>query len=191
VQEAIDVAVILNALRALSPPHAASRRTLGVADEQRLQRGHAELLRGLERLRSIADGLDDATGPAAAALVDEANAIVQGQVVEHERDDEGKVYPGLSKILRDNHGLSAMSRAHREILHVARLLKRAAADLSTQTADRYLIHDAQRLIITIPYRAGGRPLQFRRGGVTGVVGVAILVVSLRHHPAAACIGCRI
>ena len=119
------------------------------ADEQRLQRGHAELLRGLERLRSIADGLDDATGPAAAALVDEANAIVQGQVVEHERDDEGKVYPALSKILRDNHGLSAMSRAHREILHVARLLKRAAADLSTQTADRYLIHDAQRLIITI------------------------------------------
>ena len=99
VQEAIDVAVILNALRALSPPHAASRRTLGVADEQRLQRGHAELLRGLERLRSIADGLDDATGPAAAALVDEANAIVQGQVVEHERDDEGKVYPELSKNL--------------------------------------------------------------------------------------------
>ena len=30
VQEAIDVAVILNALRALSPPHAASHRTLGV-----------------------------------------------------------------------------------------------------------------------------------------------------------------
>lgn len=42
-----------------------------------------------------------------------------------------------------------MSRAHREILHVARLLNRAAADLSAQAADRYLIHDAQRLIITI------------------------------------------
>ena len=83
------------------------------------------------------------------AIVVQANAVVQGQIVEHERDDESNVYPGLSKILRENPGLSAMSRAHREIQHVARLLGRAAADLSTQKIDRYLIHDAQRLIITL------------------------------------------
>lgn len=149
VQEIIDVAVILNALRALSPAYAASRQGLSDAAEQKLQLGHVELLRSLERMRSIADALDDATEDAAGALVVEANAIVQGQIVKHERDDEGEVYPALSKILRDNHGLSAMSRAHREILHVARLLGRAAADLSSQKIDRYLIHDAQRLIITL------------------------------------------
>ena len=149
VQEVIDVAVILNALRALRPAYAASRRGLSDAAEHKLQLGHVELLRSLERLRSIADALDDATEDAAAALVVEANAIVQGQIVKHERDDEGEVYPRLSKILRDNHGLSAMSRAHREILHVARLLGRAADDLPSQKIDHYLIHDAQRLIITL------------------------------------------
>ena len=149
VQEVIDVAVILNALRALNPVRGGLRRGLGVAAERELQLGHVELLRSLERLRSIADALDDAKEDEAAAMVVEANAVVQGQIVTHERDDEGNVYPGLSKILRENHGLSAMSRAHREIQHVARLLGRAAADLSTQKIDRYLIHDAQRLIITL------------------------------------------
>ena len=56
------------------------------------------------------------------ALIVEANAVVQGQIVKHERDDEGSVYPELSKVLMDRHGLSAMSRAHREIQHLARLL---------------------------------------------------------------------
>jgi len=149
VQEVIDVAVILNALRALNPVRGGLRRRLGVAAERELQLGHVELLRSLERLRSIADALDDAKEDEAAAMVVEANAVVQGQIVTHERDDEGNVYPELSKILRENHGLSAMSRAHREIQHVARLLGRAAADLSTQKIDRYLIHDAQRLIITL------------------------------------------
>jgi hypothetical protein len=149
VQEIIDVAVILNALRALSPAYAASRRGLSDAAEQKLQLGHVELLRSLERLRSIADALGDATEDAAAALVVEANAIFQGQIVKHERDDEGEVYPRLSKILRDNHGLSAMSRAHREILHVARLLGRTAEDLPSQKMDRYLIHEAQRLVMTV------------------------------------------
>ena len=96
VQEIIDVAVILNALRALRPPHAASRRGLSDAAQQELQLGHVELLRSLERRRSIADALDDATEDAAAALVVEANAIVQGQIVKHERDDEGEVYPPRS-----------------------------------------------------------------------------------------------
>ena len=49
-------------------------------------------------------------------------------------------------MLRESHGLSAMSRAHREILHIARLLARVTEDLPTEKVDRYLIRDAQRLI---------------------------------------------
>ena len=149
VQEVIDVAVILNALRALTSPLAASRPALDLAAGQKLQFGHLELMRGLDRLRSIADALDEAPEDAAAPLIVEANAIVQRQIVAHERDDEGNVYPGLSRILRGDYGLSAMSRAHREIQHVARLLGRVAEEARTQKIDRYLIHDAQRLIITL------------------------------------------
>jgi hypothetical protein len=39
-----------------------------------------------------------------------------------------------------------MSRAHLEILHLARLLARVAEDLSSEAVDRYLIRDAQRII---------------------------------------------
>ncbi len=45
--------------------------------------------------------------------------------------------------------LSAMSRAHREILHLSRLLARVAEDLPTEKVDRYLIRDAQRIIEAI------------------------------------------
>ena len=111
---------------------------------------HVTLGHGLDRLRNIADALDDASPKTAIALIDEANTIVQQQVVAHERDDEGKVYPKVARLLTgDRAGLSAMSRAHREILHLARLLGRVADDAHTQTVDRYLLRDAQRAIESI------------------------------------------
>ena len=74
---------------------------------------------------------------------------MQQQVVTHERDDEGKVYPALARILTgDRAGLAAMSRAHREILHLARLLARVTKTPS-EKIDRYLVRDAQRAIESI------------------------------------------
>ena len=42
-----------------------------------------------------------------------------------------------------------MSRAHREILHLARLLARLVEDVPSEKIDRYLIRDAQRVIESI------------------------------------------
>jgi heavy metal translocating P-type ATPase len=148
-QEVIDVAVILNALRSLNPAHSRVRRTLPAAVGREMHHDHVALIHGLDRLQTIADALDDAAPEDAAALIAEANTITQAQVVEHERDDEGSVYPRLAKILMDGHGLSAMSRAHREILHLARLLARIVTDLPSEKIDRYLIRDAQRVIEAI------------------------------------------
>jgi heavy metal translocating P-type ATPase len=149
IQEAIDVAVILNALRALRPEEAWRRQSLAIVPSRELHHDHVVLGQALDQLRSIADALDDATPANGADLIAKANAIVQQQVVEHERDDEGTVYPTLAKVLLETHGLSAMSRAHREILHLARLLARIVADLPSETVDRYLIRDAQRVIESI------------------------------------------
>ncbi len=149
VQEVIDVAVILNALRALTPGYGHTGRHLTAEVGRELHRNHLVLIKNLDRLRSIVDALDDAQPANAAALITEANAVVQQQVVVHERDDEGSIYPRLAKVLRENHGLSAMSRAHREILHLARLLSRVAEDLPLEKVDRYLIRDAQRVIEAI------------------------------------------
>src|ERR1019366_2687892 len=54
--------------------------------------------------------------------------------------------PRLANVLMDGHGLSAMSRAHREILHLARLLARVVEDLPSEKIDRFLVRDAQRVI---------------------------------------------
>jgi hypothetical protein len=149
VQEVIDVAVILNALRALTPAHGHAGRQMTVAAGRELHRDHLALIGHLDRLRRIVDALDDATPESGAGLIAEANKVVQQQVVAHERDDEGSVYPRLAGILRERHSLSAMSRAHREILHLARLLARVVEDLPSEKVDRYLIRDAQRVIEAI------------------------------------------
>ena len=114
-----------------------------------LRREHEELESALGRLREIADALDDVVGAEAVALIGEANRLVGNDIAEHERTDESVVYPKLAGFLADGHGLGAMSRAHREILHLARLLSRLASDLSPADADRYLIRDAQRVIEAI------------------------------------------
>ncbi|MBR0764480.1 heavy metal translocating P-type ATPase [Bradyrhizobium japonicum] len=149
VQEVIDVAVILNALRALTPALVRSGPRISTEQGLILHHDHQALFKGLDRLRIIVDALDDVLPEPAAALISEANGLVQSSIVIHERDDENSVYPKLEEVLRDRHGLSAMSRAHREILHLSRLLARIVEDLPTEKVDRYLVRDAQRVIEAI------------------------------------------
>jgi len=114
-----------------------------------LRQDHQALEQHLDRLREIADALDDAAGANALALIHEANALVQQTVVEHEHQDETSLFPSLSAHLPDLSGLAAMSRAHREIQHLATLLMRLSTGLCADDADRYLIRDAQRVIESI------------------------------------------
>ena len=148
-QEAIDLAVILNALRALATARRSSAARLSSSEAGALGHDHEVLGRSLDRLRSIADALDEADSQAAVGLIVEANNLVARNVIEHERTDETSVYPRLAKILADGHGLAAMSRAHREIVHLARLLQRIATDLDATQADKYLVRDAQRVVEAI------------------------------------------
>ena len=148
-QEAIDVAVILNALRALTGGKVFGHPLMPAKAARALHQDHKDLEASLDRLREIADALDDAVPASAVDLIEEANGLVAGQIVEHERDDEGRIYPRLVKFLHDGAGVAAMSRAHREILHLARLLARLSDGLRAEDADRYLIRDAQRAIESI------------------------------------------
>ena len=151
VQEVIDVAVILNALRALGPgrTEGARLRTMSQTAANDLRSEYEMLERNLDQLRTITDEHDDAAPAQAAELIDSADRIVAEHVVEHEREDETSVYPRLTGFLSDSHGLSAMSRAHREIHHLARLLNRIAQGLTTNNIDRYLVRDVQRVIESI------------------------------------------
>jgi hypothetical protein len=104
-QEAIDVAVILNALRALSSGDTIGRRKMPVTAASSLRVDHERMEATLDRLREIADALDGSSGAAAVALISEAEKIVAVTIVTHERDDENKVYPSVATYLADRHGL--------------------------------------------------------------------------------------
>ena len=84
-QEAIDVAVILNALRALTPAWQPGRTSLQPSAVRALRRDHQALEVSLDRLREIADGLDDATPAQAVSLIAEASALVTRRVVADAR----------------------------------------------------------------------------------------------------------
>ena len=148
-QEVIDVAVILNALRSLTSGNRSGRQKMPLTAATTLRADHERMEPVLDRLREIADELDDAGAARAATLIFEADRIVARQIVEHEREDEAAVYPRVAMFLADRHGLGAMSRAHREIIHLARLLRRLVDGLSAADIDRYLIRDAQRVIESI------------------------------------------
>ncbi|WP_193183859.1 heavy metal translocating P-type ATPase [Nisaea sediminum] len=148
-QEGIDVAVILNALRALVPPGLGMKPSLPEEAAQRLRDEHEEVEAWLDQLRAHADALDDAEGAEALAHIAEANRIINEDIVPHEREDEVNVYPKLVPHLGNAHGLAAMSRAHREIQHLGRLLDRLVSGVGEDEADRYLIRDAQRIIESV------------------------------------------
>ena len=148
-QEAIDVAVILNALRALGSGRGWRRRSMAPSDAEALREEHRGVEKSLDRLRDIADALEDASAIDGAAMIREANAIVADTIVTHEKADETLVYPRLRRSLSSGYGLAAMSRVHRELLHLAHLLSRLSQGLSEPDVNSLLLRDGQRIIESI------------------------------------------
>ena len=148
-QEAIDMAVILNALRALGPGRHFGHTPMPASESTALAAGHVQISVALDRLRAIADELDDADAEAAVRLIKEAEHITTSGIVAHEQDDERVVYPRLQTFLQERQSVDVMSRAHREITHLGRLLSRLADGLEPGDADRYIVRDAQRVIEAI------------------------------------------
>ena len=145
-QEAIDVAVILNALRALGSGRRWGSVGLPASEAKALREEHVKLEASLDRLRDIIGALDAAGPIAGVKWIREANAIVADELVVHERADEARVYPRLRRSLAGGYGLAAMSRVHRELLHLAHLLSRLTDGLSEGEVDPMMLRDAQRII---------------------------------------------
>ncbi|WP_052865531.1 heavy metal translocating P-type ATPase [Streptomyces niger] len=121
-QEGIDVAVILNALRALRPGSAV-RPLIDPATEQLIQRFAAEhdVLRGvLDTVRDAADQLGRGSSPGALCAVREAHRLLSERLLPHEYAEEHQLYPALAPALGGPEATTTMSRAHTEIERLAR-----------------------------------------------------------------------
>ncbi|MER6185898.1 heavy metal translocating P-type ATPase [Streptomyces sp. NPDC001652] len=133
-QEGIDVAVILNALRALRDDRAA-RPVLRPATEALIRRfaaEHDDLQDVLRAVRAAADRLCDSTGPEALAAVRGVHLLLTERLLPHEHAEEHQLYPALATALGGPEATATMSRAHAEI---DRLAHRIAVHLDLAEAD--------------------------------------------------------
>jgi hypothetical protein len=129
-QEAIDVAVILNALRALGggkrrPGAPDGSRDLG----ERFREEHAELLPKVETLRTVADQLDKLQPEALRIALDDLRHFLENDLIPHERQEDATVYPVVAGLLGGDDPTGTMSRAHLEIAHQVRLFGRLLDEL--------------------------------------------------------------
>jgi heavy metal translocating P-type ATPase len=115
VQEAIDVAVILNALRALRGPRAAARTRAQVEVPDRVLTDHAELKAGIGGLAELADRLPELAPGAAAVAIADARRFLVDELLPHELEEERTVYPALSALYGGEDPTPPMVRSHREI----------------------------------------------------------------------------
>jgi heavy metal translocating P-type ATPase len=121
-QEGIDVAVILNALRALRLGQAARPALQPVAEElvHRFAAEHEDLQDVLEAVRDAADQLSDSPGAEALTAVGEVHRLLTERLLPHEYAEEHELYPALASTLGGPESTATMSRAHVEIERLAR-----------------------------------------------------------------------
>ena len=93
-QEAIDAAVIVNALRALGGYTAISVAGGPEAPiAERFRAEHSELLPFLDQLRAVADRLDQLAAPEALAQLRLVDTFLKEELIPHERAEEGRSTP--------------------------------------------------------------------------------------------------
>jgi heavy metal translocating P-type ATPase len=138
-QEAIDVAVILNALRALRPPAPDIRVTPAyTALTSRFRTEHQTIRADIDQLRVTADALGS---PGAMTAVRQAYRMLTGEVWPHEAAEEAELYPSLNRLLGGADPTAPMSRAHAEIAYQIARLGRLIDDIGDRAPDEDDIAD--------------------------------------------------
>lgn len=145
-QEGIDLAVILNALRALRTDHAAMP-VLGHHAEELVRRFAAEHERmrdDLSVLRDAAQQISAGERDAALTTLQAADTFLQDTLLPHEDAEDSTLYPALARPLGSAEATATMSRMHAEIhrlstrLHSHREMAEAAGTVTLEQSDDLL-----------------------------------------------------
>lgn len=146
-QELIDLAVILNALRV----------TTGGSDEPRLQDEDAQLGRrfsgehlqlraDLERIRDAGDALGDEPPKQALSKVRAVHQFLVKELLPHEEAEDAELYPVLARVLGGSDPTGTMSRAHAEIAHLVHRLGLLLDNIPAAGPDSHDIQELRRVL---------------------------------------------
>lgn len=129
-QEVIDVAAILNSLRALrAAPPRRGKGGLTKDEVSKLKAEHADLTPVLDQLRSLADQFPILPPLEIKHELTRLTALLSERLLIHEHKDEDQVFPRITEMLGGDDPLAALSRMHREIVRLCHLLNRMVAVL--------------------------------------------------------------
>ncbi len=146
-QEVIDVAVILNALRALRGGVTETR--LGEKDSlltQRFQEEHLAIRRDISRLHEVADSLGSLDPDTALEEVQSVQRMLIEEVQPHEEAEEQELYPALGRIFGGSDPMATMSRAHIEITHQIHRLGQLIDDIGPNGVDEVDLTELRSLL---------------------------------------------
>jgi heavy metal translocating P-type ATPase len=146
-QEGIDVAVILNALRAVRGGVDAPVRIAGWSETSaRLRAEHLVLETPIASIRATADRLDGLAPGVAVVALEEVRRFVAEDLVAHEELEDRTIYPMLAAAMGSDDATASMHRTHAEIFRLARLLDRLIRDLPPEGPDVEDRTDLQRVL---------------------------------------------
>lgn len=146
-QEAIDVAVILNALRALTGRLAAAPRLDDAAVElvRRFSAEHRVLRPELERIRAAAAELGGGQPAEAVPAARGVHRWLLAELLPHEDAESRELYPALEASLGGN-ATGTMSRAHVEIHHLVSRLGRLLDEVDPAALDPDDVRELQQAL---------------------------------------------
>ncbi len=147
VQEAIDVIVILNALRALTGGLERVPKIPGWTDlSARLRAEHRELAPSLARIRKLADRLG--TMPPAEALVElqRMRTFLVETLIPHEEAEDRDIFPMLAQAVGNDDVTAALHRTHTEIFHLIRFTDRLVAEVPPEGPGPEELTDLRRVL---------------------------------------------
>ncbi len=146
-QEGIDVAVILNALRALGgrghlPKRGRQARELG----QKLETAHRTLRPRIGELSSLAARLDQLPPATARAELDRARVMLENEILPHEREEQATAYPVIVRLTKDEDPTGPLIRTHHEIHRLVRLYARLVDRLPAEGPSAEDLRDLRRAL---------------------------------------------
>ncbi|HAM02436.1 MAG TPA: heavy metal translocating P-type ATPase [Acidimicrobiaceae bacterium] len=146
-QEGIDLAVILNALRTLRPqPGEARLAQQDAAITRRFQAEHRVIRSDIDHLRTAADCLGTVDPKEAIEQVRQVHRLLVEEIGPHEEAEQDVLYPALERLIGGSDPTGPMSKAHVEIAHQTRRLGQLLDDIGADGLDDEDIAELRRLL---------------------------------------------
>lgn len=146
-QEGIDLAVILNALRALREGPERTRLTgSDTVLANRFRSEHRAIRTDIDQLRAVAARLGSLEGAAVIAELHRVQRMLVEEVQPHEDAEEQQLYPGIGRVLGGTDPMAPMTRAHVEIRHQVRRLGQHIEECTVDDLDEDTITEFRGLL---------------------------------------------